>query len=88
MTVDQLLSSMSASEFEEHWESFLLNGFPSWLAEAHAMSAQYKGVKPRQILRGMISDWVTPDYLREMSDEDLENQFRLTAQRMGTRGLD
>jgi hypothetical protein len=85
MSVAECQQTTTATEFETQWQTFLLDGMEGWLPQAWIASLQYSKVKPRQVLRWMISEFVHPDEQREMSDEDLQMQFKATAHRMGAK---
>ena len=75
----------TATEFEEQWQDFLLNGMPGWLPQAFSVATQYPKVKPRDVLGWMISEWVSPEHLRQLSDGDIMTGLKVVAQAMGTK---
>ena len=85
ITVAELRATQAASDFEQQWQDFLLNGFPEWLPHAFIVAPKFKDTTPRQVLQWMIAEWVSPSNFREdMSDDDLHNGLKVMAQKMGT----
>ncbi len=76
----------TATEFEEQWQSFLLDGMTGWLPQAFSVATQYTKVDARQVLNWMISEFVSPSHMRaDMSDEDLQTGLMGIAKMMGTK---
>jgi len=77
----------TASEFEEQWQAFLLDGFPGWLPHAFSIATKYaEEVDARKVLNWMIAEFMSPSHLRpDMSDEELQNGLMVMAQKMGTK---
>jgi len=86
VTLAELRNLQTATEFEEQWQSFLLDGMPGWLPQAFSVATQYTKVDARQVLQWMIAEFTNPTHLRkEMSDEDLLTGLKGVAKLMGTK---
>ena len=86
MTLAELRKLQTATEFEEQWQSFLLDGMPGWLPQAFSVATQYTKVDARQVLKWMIAEFVSPSHMREdMSDDDIRVGLMGVAKLMGTK---
>ena len=87
MTLTELRKLQTATEFEEQWQSFLLDGFPGWLPQAFSVATQYQKVDARQVLNWMIAEFVSPTHLRrkDMTDEEIQTGLMGIAKLMGTK---
>jgi len=73
---------MDPEEYQLRWQTFLIDGFDDWLPAAYVAAAQSPKIKPREFLKGMISDFYFPEGVQQTTDQLVDAIEQILVHRM------
>lgn len=56
-------------DYSLRWQAFLIDGFEDWLPAATIAASNMVKANPRDILKGMISDFYFPEGIQQTNDD-------------------